>query len=292
MNKSKIIWSLLLFLASSTGYSQCIEGDCENGFGIFKCSCGYIFEGEFKDGQKVFGTLTKEDLIYTGEFKYDVAEGQGKIKFIDSTWYEGSFVNNFPQGMGTFHFADGTTYTGEMFEGDFHGVGVMQYPANNEKVTVYKMGEFHNDDLNGFGIMIDSNSKIMGQFVNGSLNGFGVIIPDSGVVMGGKLKNRKVVKPFELEKDKELINYKSSPMRIGKEWYWMEGKFDGSEWVIVAENTDKTSLRVFYNPENNQLFVSSFEGYPKGKIIDLAGKIREAQIIYDSGKVQIIELEE
>ena len=107
----RFLVSFLFIFFVSSGYSQCLEGNCFTGVGTFKCSCGYIYEGEFLEGKKVYGTLTKEDLIYTGEFKDDVAEGEGVIHFIDSTWYEGSFVNSFPEGYGTFHFADGTTYT-------------------------------------------------------------------------------------------------------------------------------------------------------------------------------------
>ena len=58
---------LIPILYSVIGYSQCIEGDCFDGFGKFKCDCGYVFEGEFVKGERVNGTLTKSDLVYTGE---------------------------------------------------------------------------------------------------------------------------------------------------------------------------------------------------------------------------------
>ena len=291
MKSLKSLFFLLFISVSFTGYSQCLEGDCVNGHGIFKCSCGYVFEGEFKDGQKVYGTLTKEDLIYTGEFKDDIAEGQGVIKFIDSTWYEGSFFNSFPEGYGTFHFADGATYTGEMFEGKFKGIGVLKYTPNENGDILYKMGEFENDDLNGFGIQIDAGSTYFGQLKNGDFNGFGIFLADSGVVVGGKVKNGKVTKQFELDMDDKRINFGSRPLKIGKNLYWLEGTFADSELAIVGENPDVEALYVVYIRESNELFLTSFESYPQGKIIDLSGNITKAEIKFVEGKIKLIELE-
>jgi hypothetical protein len=290
MQSLKFSFFIFFFSVFFTGYSQCIEGNCVDGFGTFKCSCGYIFEGEFKDGKKVYGTLTKENLIYTGEFTDDVAEGQGVIKFIDSTWYEGSFINNFPEGYGTFHFADGVTYTGEMFEGKFKGVGVLKYAPDSNGFINYKLGIFENDALNGFGINMYSDGSYFGQFENGEPNGFGVFLVDSGVILGGKIKNAKVSKQFDLEKDTELINFGSRPMKISKDLFWVEGKFDGSELVIAGENKEVKNLRVYFIRETNELFLSSFESYPKGKIIDLNGIITEAEMKFEGGKIQIIKL--
>ena len=82
MYKLIVIKFFLVVLFSSTiqiSYAQCLEGDCINGYGKFTCDCGYLFEGMFKNGSRVTGTLTKEDLVYTGEFKYDLAHGFGII---------------------------------------------------------------------------------------------------------------------------------------------------------------------------------------------------------------------
>ena len=122
-----------------------MEGNCFNGWGVYKCSCGYVYEREFENGEKVKGTLTKEDLVYTGEFKNDVAEGIGVIRFADSTWYEGEFEQNLPHGFGIFHYADGTTYTGEMEEGKFSGPGVMQFFSASGKESVREVGFFVKD---------------------------------------------------------------------------------------------------------------------------------------------------
>jgi hypothetical protein len=71
---------------TTLSYAQCIEGDCINGYGKYTCDCGYVFEGEFVDGERVSGTLTKSDLVYTGEFKNELAHGFGTIKYKDGSW--------------------------------------------------------------------------------------------------------------------------------------------------------------------------------------------------------------
>ena len=73
MKKLLTIFFLLQFIL---GYTQCIEGDCENGTGTYKYENGSVYKGEFKDGNlngqgKV---ILKNGTIREGEFK------KGKFK--------------------------------------------------------------------------------------------------------------------------------------------------------------------------------------------------------------------
>ena len=112
-----------MLLLSQLGLSQCLEGDCFNGYGKFACDCGYVFEGDFKNGERITGTLTKSELVYTGEFLNELAHGYGKIVYQDSSWYEGTFQENVPVGYGTYFLSNSLRYTGEIENSEFNGLG-------------------------------------------------------------------------------------------------------------------------------------------------------------------------
>ena len=285
----KLLFTSFIILLSFIGNSQCLEGDCFNGYGTFKCSCGYIFVGDFKDGEKVYGTLTKEELIYTGEFKNDVAEGQGIIKFIDSTWYEGSFVNTFPEGYGTFHFADGTTYTGEMFEGKFKGLGVMKYANDSSEVKSFEFGEFKEDHLNGFGLMINSTELYFGQLEGGIAQGFGVSIIGSGTVWAGKYKKGKQVHSAKLSPESEKVFFKSEPYKLGKEVFTSEKYYDGNYIQLESVNEEGKRAVMIFNSAKNQMFLFPYNSFPHGRMIDLDGQIFKVHFNEENGKTEIIE---
>jgi len=285
MKGFKFITIVAFVLVSFIGNSQCIEGDCFNGYGTFKCSCGYIYVGEFKEGQKVNGTLTKEDLVYTGNFKDDVAEGEGIIKFIDSTWYEGSFINNFPEGYGTFHFADGTTYTGEMFEGNFKGLGLKQYPANKEGLIVFKIGQFAADLLNGFGFVSDSSQIVFGAFVNGLPQGFCMMIGQDSLPVMGKYKKGKIVQEAE-QIELPMVGYFSKPLKIGKEWY--KGELKGGFLSITVTNTEQQKMLIVYDAELKQFYISNLGEPELGKVINTEGEIYPAKFNFALSKIEIL----
>ena len=70
----------------------CVEGDCENGKGVYKDSKGNSYVGEYKDG---------------------LPNGKGVSTLIDGTIYDGEWVGGLMQGQGTKIWADGSKYIGE-----------------------------------------------------------------------------------------------------------------------------------------------------------------------------------
>ncbi len=167
----RTLFILVLHLLPALAGAQCVEGDCVNGKGKMVCDCGYVFEGEFRNGEKYYGTLTKNDLVYTGYFKDDMAHGKGSIVYKDSSRYEGGFAYNKANGTGTFYFPDGWEYHGSFRDDEFYGAGVLHAPGD----TVFRMGCFVADRLNGPGVFTDERgSVVFGWFENGALTSFGI----------------------------------------------------------------------------------------------------------------------
>lgn len=276
MIKTFLSISSFFILFTQFVHAQCIEGNCFNGYGTYKCSCGYIYEGEFVEGEKVNGTLTKEDLVYVGEFENDVAQGQGVIRFIDSTWYEGSFFNNLPEGYGTFHYANGTTYTGEFFEGKFKGLGVLKF-FDAQKVYSFKIGQFSEDQLNNFAVSIDTGGTwYIGQYIEDVAKGFGCNhSPSTGLVVG-KFKKGKV-------NARATPSEKTNKKQIAFENY----EIDNVNYNLVLSSnpgrahiysTDTTNLfHVSYTNADSLFFYSGPKTFPIGKSIKFNGDIYKSR---------------
>jgi hypothetical protein len=168
-------WQILLLVLffgqiHVTAQDECLSGNCENGYGKLKCECGYIFEGQFKGGKKVSGKMIKENLVYEGDFKNDMAHGMGKITFADSSWYRGDFAFSQPDGVGEYHLASGDVYKGEMKAGNFHGEGMRM----NADQTEYFLGMFVEDDFVSGVHSIQNQLYEAGSFRNKELHGYGI----------------------------------------------------------------------------------------------------------------------
>ena len=77
----------------NVGFAECIEGDCNNGYGTFTWTDGAKYVGEFKDGlQHGQGTyITTDGAKYVGEFKIGLMHGRGTYIWADGTKYVGEF---------------------------------------------------------------------------------------------------------------------------------------------------------------------------------------------------------
>ena len=88
---------VLGLLLSSNAYAECIEGDCNNGYGIYTSADGDKYIGEWKDGKE---------------------NGQGTYTWVsENTWfngnkYVGEFKDDKRNGLGTYTFANGTVDKG------------------------------------------------------------------------------------------------------------------------------------------------------------------------------------
>ena len=161
-------------------FDQCIEGDCENGYGKViggKYANYESYEGEFKNGKPHGkGTFILRDAPYNndeykGEFKIlklgfatsVSTEGQGTLNMSNGDKYEGAFKNNNIHGQGTLIYKNGDKYTGEFKRGKRSGQGTLIY-KNGDKYE----GEFKSNKIHGKGKMTNSDGSVYeGEWKNG-----------------------------------------------------------------------------------------------------------------------------
>jgi hypothetical protein len=142
--------------------AQCLEGDCENGYG--KMDMGWCtYEGTFKDGlPDGAGTVDYGDYKYEGEVTEGLENGVGRhiypdgrveeveyamgkevepqyIKTPKSEWksyeaYEDPYCvsGDCKNGYGTYHFPTGNKYTGPFKDWQPHGQGEWEF-ANGDR---------------------------------------------------------------------------------------------------------------------------------------------------------------
>ena len=99
--------------------------------------------GYFDKGDKSnFGKLYNEEgrLIYEGEYKNGLRNGEGTYYYARGLRYEGQFVNGLREGHGVFYWEDGTRWEGPFKNNEMEGEG--QYYDKVESFPVeYKNGE-------------------------------------------------------------------------------------------------------------------------------------------------------
>jgi hypothetical protein len=192
MKKTLIIIPLMLFMIPLTVYGdECVEGDCQNGYGVMIFSTGHKFSGEFKDGmrygegvlllpggRKIVGVWENNEIkkgtfsaadgtTYTGQWQYREREGQGTMTWPDGRKYTGGFENGLRHGKGTMIYPDGRKYVGDYKYGERTGNGTMTYP-DGRKYT----GEFKDGERTGRGKLIFPDGReVVGEFKNGEFVG-------------------------------------------------------------------------------------------------------------------------
>jgi hypothetical protein len=90
--------------------AQCVEGNCNNGFGVYK----------FKDRS-----------VYQGKFVRSKFQGYGKMKYSNGNQYEGEWKNDLKSGKGVMKFTNGDSFTGHFKDDKFWGAGVYRYASGD-----------------------------------------------------------------------------------------------------------------------------------------------------------------
>ena len=131
VNKKKGMYVGQMEDAASEGRGAfCFEEDGSVWVGYWESGCkgkyGKLFNKEMK-------------LVYEGEYKGGVRNGQGKMYFNTGEWYEGEFKNGKREGKGRFYWDK----------------------------TCYWEGMFNNNEMNGVGVYHDSNEEYEAKYVNG-----------------------------------------------------------------------------------------------------------------------------
>lgn len=137
--------------------SQCIKGNCQNGYGTFRYKSGATYKGNFKDGQ-----IYDQGILYfsngdryVGQWQNRKRHGKGKLLFANGDAYQGNFAANKLHGHGLMEYADGAEYEGNWDNNQITGNGIMVY-ANGDKYE----GEWQNGKRHGTGKLILVNGKV------------------------------------------------------------------------------------------------------------------------------------
>jgi len=185
---NRILFTLMLLIIFPTPSiilgddGKCVEGDCENGLGIF-INQGAKYIGKWKDGRHNGDGIINfpNGDKYVGEWKDGKRHGEGTLNFSDGGKYVGEWKNDLPDGRGTELNPDGDKYIGEWKDGKRYGEGTLNFSDGGKYV-----GEWKNDLPDGQGIEINPDGRrYIGEWKDGKKNGQGILnYPDGGKYIG------------------------------------------------------------------------------------------------------------
>ncbi|MDC9723685.1 MAG: hypothetical protein PSN34_13065, partial [Urechidicola sp.] len=235
MKKCLFIFGLLLITFNTS--SQCVSGDCLNGFGIMKFTDGGTYEGSFNSGAlHGFGYYYYPDgSTYTGEFANNKVLGIGATVGADGTIYYGGLNNNKQHGLGVFENKEGawayewengeakTEYTQTADPNNptnclgncVNGYGRITNEDGSLIQAVYKngvalfgkvststsnyYGSLKNNKAHGYGILIVSTGQYSGYFKDGKKHGKGITVEENGTKTVGDWIQGKLIDPTHFE---------------------------------------------------------------------------------------------
>ncbi|KAA3636424.1 MAG: peptidase C14 caspase catalytic subunit p20 [Bacteroidetes bacterium] len=178
---------ILLFTLNLNAQSECVQGNCYNGYGTCVFPSGAKYIGDFKngklhgkgifyfsDGNKYLGNwvnqyregkgrmIFKSGDEYFGEFKKNKFSGEGVMIYANGNRYEGTWTENKPAGYGIFVFVTGDRYEGNFLAGLYSGQGTMFYSDGSR----YE-GEWEENKRHGQGLMhYPDGETVFGQWEN------------------------------------------------------------------------------------------------------------------------------
>jgi hypothetical protein len=97
----------------------------------------------FQDDVKLETYTYADGGKYVGEFKDDMAHGQGTYTYANGEVYEGEWKDGKRNGQGTFTWADGDKYVGEYKDDKQHGQATYTYADGGKYVGEWKDGKQH-----------------------------------------------------------------------------------------------------------------------------------------------------
>ena len=99
---------------------------------------GYFYDGVKGDQGRLFDR--KGNLLYEGDYKNGIRNGNGTFYYPDGSKYEGEFVNGLREGKGVFSWNDGTYWDGTFKNNEMDGTGNFFDGEEAYEVT-YKEGD-------------------------------------------------------------------------------------------------------------------------------------------------------
>ena len=198
--------------------------------GVFKCSAGQMYDGEWERGKrqgKGKMAYTADGLtVYTGDWVGDKRDGYGMMKYSSGNTYEGFWSSDLKTGRGvmTWKTAD-ELYVGDWLNDQPHGNGEhiwglghapvpasstntnnsnpnkpptetpVVYNSNRQVCNMYR-GAWAYGKRHGAGTFFYSNgSQYTGQWVNNLKHGEGVFVSPLGNIAVGDFEDDKMLLP-------------------------------------------------------------------------------------------------
>lgn len=181
------IFISVLTSTSSVLATDCLFGDCYNGYGIQTTYNGFQYIGEFKNGKKNGQGLFyySNELKYVGSWRNDIRHGEGRMYDNDKITQSGIWENNVLivrqaitgcisgnclNGFGTYLYEDGKKLYAQFANGEAISQVICYYP-NGEKYV----GKWKNHDRT-VGMLYSINKEVIkaiwkdGKYI-GSLKG-------------------------------------------------------------------------------------------------------------------------
>lgn len=116
-----ILPAVLLALSQTSLSAQCLEGNCRNGYGVFRFANGDKYAGNWANGQPhgsgKYYWPTRER--YEGEFRFGKFDGTGTMYYPDGAYYTGGWSKNFKNGRGRLVRANGAVVEGAWANGKY-----------------------------------------------------------------------------------------------------------------------------------------------------------------------------
>ena len=126
----------------------------------------YIGEADYLSPQGRGCMLYKSDgMSWIGYFDKGAKGNYGKLYNKDGILlYEGEYKNNIRNGNGTFYYPGGLKYIGEFENGIREGKGIFYCDEGS-----YWNGHFNKNEMNGEGIYFDGEDSFTVSYKNGDI---------------------------------------------------------------------------------------------------------------------------
>ena len=134
------------------GHGECIDGDCEDGEGVYEWANGGHFEGTFVNGSKNgHGWFEQEESgRFTGMWKNGKPDGPGEFIAKDNQWnYTGNYENGFMEGKGV--------YTFERCRWSMIEKIREHYCTNKDRIVVYRGSSAYKGSLSECAAQVQDN---------------------------------------------------------------------------------------------------------------------------------------
>ena len=211
----------------------------------FKNGC--VYEGEVDQNRTRNGLgsyFWTDGSKYTGQWKDNMPQGQGKLETADKNVYEGDWLAGLAHGRGTLTTPLGSMYIGQWKNDLQHGNGVETWIDG----AIYE-GQFEEGQKNGKGkqVFVDK-SVYIGGFLNNKMEGSGILEYPNGKVFEGTWRDNKM-------EGEGVIRWKTGRVFNG---LFLDGKKNGKGEMISGkgmrtlgiweEGKFKNEVEVFEGP--------------------------------------------